>query len=264
VYRGWKMDLRRYRLQQFAPDEIAALVRRGTDTLRDLADGGPVSAFRAGGWCLQPFDRLRQPLLDAGVCIDSTVYAGGVQRGSAQAYDFRAAPRLSRWRFDADPLRPDPNGPFLEVPIASHAVNPLLYWRLALLRKSGAEQHRTMGGEAMRPSRADLARKLLLPSASVVSFDGIKAELLEPALAEHRRRGLDDFVILGHPKALTPHGLDQLEAFVERHRRRERFVGLDHYAAELRQARTVASRGAAPRAPQPPQPLSPLAAALAP
>jgi hypothetical protein len=240
---GWQMDLRRYRLHDHDDPTITSLVQCGVHTLRDLSDGAPVSAFRAGGWCLQPFSRLRQPLLDAGIRIDSTVYSGGRQSGGAHAYDFTRAPALSRWRFDTDPLQPDEHGPFLEVPIASCSVSPLLYWRMAFARKAGLERHRSLGGgEPMRPARADLARKLLLPGSSVVSFDGLKSELLEPALADYRRKGLDDFVIIGHPKALTPHALDVLDGFLARHRG-ERYMGLNgclHEAAPALRQRSTA------------------------
>lgn len=229
----WIMDMRRYRLQSLDEGRIGALAFRGARLLRSLSDGAPVSAFRAGGWCLQPFGPLRQPLLDAGIRIDSTVYPGGHQTGATHHYDFTQAPAMSRWHFDTDPLQPVHNGAFLEVPIASVRAAPSLYWRMALVRKAGLERHRTPGGgEALRPSRADLLRKLLTPTVSVASFDGLKADLLDPALAAYRRRGLSDFVILGHPKALTPHGLGRLDAFLAAHRR-EHFVGLNDYLRHL-------------------------------
>ncbi len=232
----WQMDLRRYRLHAFADAEIAEMARVGAEALR--AFGGPVSAFRAGGWCLQPFDRLRQPLLDAGIRIDSTVYAGGVQGGGAHDYDFRGAPAASRWRFDTDPLVPVDDGPLLELPIASHTAGPALFWRMALARKLRLARHRPLGeGVAVGPSRGDLARKLFGTTHSVVSIDGLKAALLEPAWRAARERGQQDFVVIGHPKAMTRWSLEQLARFLHRHGD-ERFVGLDAYRALLAPART--------------------------
>lgn len=212
---AWRLDLARYALHSFEPAEIEGIVKRYLDALRDL--GGPSAgrAFRAGGWVIQPFGALKSALAQAGVAIDSTVFAGGHRGGTVQPFDFRAAPAKSRWRFDDDPLAEAPNGRFLEVPIASHRVSPTFYWRLACARKAGGARHRAFGdGEAIAMEGGDLARRLAAPSTSVVSVDGYKSRLLEEAAASYRRRGLEDFVVIGHPKALTPFSLERLDHFL--------------------------------------------------
>lgn len=215
----WQLDLQHYRLHDLDDAMLAYAVRAGTQALREIAGGQAVTAFRAGGWCIQPFERLRSPLLEAGITVDSTVYAGGWQAGPGPGFDFREAPLASHWSFDTDPLVPVPGGPFLEVPIASHAVSPLFFWRLAALRRLGSARHRALGdGEAIALSRSTLLRKLLWPSHSVVSIDGLKAGLLQAAWQRHQRRGSSDFVVIGHPKALTPFSLAQFDAFLLRQR----------------------------------------------
>ena len=229
---GWVQDLRRYRLHDFSDAEIVDLVCDGAETLRALSQWQSVSAFRAGGWCLQPFERLALPLKAAGISIDSTVYAQGREAGAGRRYDFTAAPALSRWRFELDPLQPVDDGHFLEVPIASQTLSPAFFWRLAMTRMLRSGEHRRFGdGAAMPMSRADLWRKLTQASTSVVSLDGLKATTMRSALADHRRRGLQDFVIVGHPKALTQHALRRLELFVHAHRG-DHFMGLNDYLAE--------------------------------
>ncbi len=225
----WQMNLQRYRLHDFADADIAEMTLLGAEALRAFGGSGTVNAFRAGGWCLQPFERLRQPLLEAGIRIDSTVYAEGVQSGGAHHYDFRGAPAASHWRFDTDPLVPVDDGPLLELPIASHTAGPLLFWKMALARKLKLARHRPLGhGEPVGPSRGDLMRKLFGRTHSVVSMDGLKAGLLEPAWRAARARGQEDFVVIGHPKAATRASVEQLARFLHRHAD-ERFVGLDGY-----------------------------------
>jgi hypothetical protein len=231
---GWSHQLDRYRLHDFSDAEIRHIVSNCTSMLQSLSAGQPVAAYRAGGWCIQPFERLRPALLTSGIRIDSTVYAGGRQDGLGQRYDFTSAPALSLWRFDDDPLVPCDAGEFLEVPIASHRVSPLFYWRLALAKKLRLGPHRALGeGEAMHPSRDDLRKKLMQSTVSVVSIDGLKSSFLEAAYRAYQRRGMQDFVIIGHPKAFTPYSLGRLDAFLTAHRN-ERFVGLNHYLAECR------------------------------
>ena len=212
---GWRLDLARYALHAFEPGEIAGIVRRYLEALRDLGGPSAGQAYRAGGWVIQPFAKLRDALREAGVAIDSTVYPGGYRAGPVQSFDFRSAPAKSRWRFEDDPLEEKADGAFLEVPIASRRVRPDFFWRLALAKKAGGPRHRAFGdGEAIAMDGGDLVSKLAVPSTSVVSIDGYKSSFLEDAAADYRRRGLEDFVVIGHPKALTPFSLDRLDQFL--------------------------------------------------
>ena len=212
---GWRMDVSRYALHAFDPDAIRGIVSRYSGVLRELAGPRSAYAYRAGGWVIQPFHKLRDALRDTGVTIDSTVYAGGRSDGATQPYDFQGAPAKSRWRFDADPLVEDPNGAFLEVPIASRRLTPAFFWRFAAVKKLGGARHRAFGdGAAIAMESGDLVRKLLTPTTSVVSMDGYKSSFLERAADDYRRRGLEDFVVIGHPKALTPFSLERLDAFL--------------------------------------------------
>jgi hypothetical protein len=245
---GWSHRLDRYRLHDYSELEIRHIVSDCSATLRSLSAGQPVTAFRAGGWCIQPFDRLRPALSACGIRIDSTVFAGGRQDGPGQRYDFSTAPALSRWRFDSDPLVPSDAGAFLEVPIASHRVSPRFYWHLALAKKLRLGQHRALGeGEAMHPSRNDLLKKLLQPTVSVVSIDGLKASFLEAAYQSYKRRHMQDFVIIGHPKAFTPYSLDKLDAFLQNHQD-DRFVGLNHYLPQCKPSRDALVQLVQPKA----------------
>jgi peptidoglycan/xylan/chitin deacetylase (PgdA/CDA1 family) len=212
---GWKIDVSRYALHAFEPDAIRGIVARYSGVLRELAGPRSAYAYRAGGWVIQPFHKLRDALRQAGVTIDSTVYAGGRNDGATQPYDFQAAPAKSRWRFEADPLVEDPNGAFLEVPIASRRLTPDFFWRFAAVKKLGGAKHRAFGdGAAIAMESGDLLRKLVRPTTSVVSMDGYKSSFLEQAARDYRRRGLEDFVVIGHPKALTPFSLERLDAFL--------------------------------------------------
>ncbi len=211
----WQIDVSRYALHAFAQDEIATIVSRYAGVLRELAGPRAAYAYRAGGWVIQPFNKLARALRDAGVSIDSTVYANGRSGGSTQPYDFAGAPEKSRWRFGADPLVEDANGAFLEVPIASRRVHPEFFWRFAAMKKMGGKRHRAFGdGRPIAMEGGDLVRKLVRPTHSVVSMDGYKASFLADAAAQYRERELEDFVVIGHPKALTPYSVDRLDAFL--------------------------------------------------
>lgn len=212
---GWDIDVRRYALQSFSPAEVHDIVGRYTAVLRELAGPDAAFAFRAGGWVIQPFQGIRSALLAHGVTIDSTVFAGGLSESPVQPYDFRGAPAKSRWRFDADPLVEAPHGPFLEVPIASRTLPPSFFWRLAAARKLGGARHRAFGdGAPLAMEGGDLRRRLTRATNSVVSLDGYKASFLAQSAREWQALGHEDFVAIGHPKALTPYSLERLDQFL--------------------------------------------------
>ena len=178
---------------------------------------------------IQPFAQIREQLRKVGICIDSTIFAGGTSDSDTHQFDFTDCPSESHWYFENDPLVAAPKGSFLEVPIASIKLPPTLYWRLALTKKLGGAIHRSFGdGSAMSLSPGDMFSKLSRWTTSVVSLDGYKASFLERAFAQYRNCDKTDFVIIGHPKALTPYSLQKLDHFLSAHRT-ENFVGYSMY-----------------------------------
>src|ERR1043166_4528695 len=55
----WIIDTRRYKLADFNEIEIADIVTRYKKVLTDLT-GKKIFAYRAGGWCMQPFSRIKK------------------------------------------------------------------------------------------------------------------------------------------------------------------------------------------------------------
>ena len=57
----WVLKTERYRLHDFSEKEIEEIVFRYKKVLTDIV-GDRVFAFRAGGWCLQPFAKIKAAL----------------------------------------------------------------------------------------------------------------------------------------------------------------------------------------------------------
>jgi hypothetical protein len=242
---GWEFRMETFALPRLAEREIDEIVAENVAFLRSIAGSQAVFAHRAGGWSIQPFGRVSGALARHGIWLDSSVIPGAHRTHEWQPFDFRGAPAESRWRFEADPARNDPDGRFVELPIASMRLSPAHYWRHALARKLGGPRHRTYGdGIPTAVSTAESVGKLTRPTVSPVSVDGFKASRLAVELRRHERRaGARDFVVIGHPKALTPFSVDSLEEFVAAQTRsgRHRFVTLSDLREELQVAVGVAS-----------------------
>lgn len=125
-------EFQHYSLSAFTENEIADMFKEGTDFLNKLAGevepGYRVCAFRAGGWAVQPFDKLRKGFSEAGIKIDSSVAHGACGKNQYSWFDFRNAPSDEMYHFDDDVCRKEEDGEFLEVPISSS--NRWLFYRL--------------------------------------------------------------------------------------------------------------------------------------
>lgn len=214
----WIIDFSRYRLHTFPDAGIHRIIKDYTSLLGDIS-GKEIFAYRAGGWCLQPFEKLSKALADNGIWLDSTVYYKGFSDEPTRWFDFTNSPDKPYWHFSHDPLKEDLNGKFLEVPISSVRISPFFYWRLLLSKFTGSTVHKTYGdGSSMRWTKLQYLKMLTSYSYSVASIDGFKASLLSKAYKQGRTRGTDIiFNLIGHPKALTPYSINRLAEFVSQH-----------------------------------------------
>ena len=92
----WIMKTDRYKLDDFSDEEIDQIVTEYKDILFQHT-GKKVFAYRAGGWCLQPFDRVRAAFFKAGIELDSTVFPNGYFMQGNYYYDFRGCPDKGKW-----------------------------------------------------------------------------------------------------------------------------------------------------------------------
>lgn len=211
---GWNFDLTRYRLDAFSENEIEDIFYRYKNVLEEITKK-KINTYRAGGWCIQPFEKLKKAFLKCDLKIDSTVFYKGKNTTKTQWYDFEKAKDLDSWMFSNDPCIEDKAGPFLEIPIASTKVFPSFFWKFVFIKKSGSKKHKPYGdGHASPTSNTQIRRLLTKSSYSVVSMDGFKASLLNKAYKTYSKSGKNNFVIIGHPKAFTDYSLNKLDKFM--------------------------------------------------
>ncbi|WP_222982687.1 hypothetical protein [Flagellimonas meishanensis] len=215
----WIFDTKRYKLKDFADNEVMEIVTRYTQILQRIS-GKPPVAYRAGGWSAQPFEPIKKALEANKVFIDSTVYPQGFYDSQNQAFDFRKVrPFQDAYIFSDDLTEPDENGHFLELPISSIRVSPFFFWKFSLQKLGRAKQDKPFGdGLALSSSKKEILRLLTTWSYSVVSVDGYKASLIESAFKKYAKSSKDNrnFVLIGHPKAFSAYSLNKLERFIEK------------------------------------------------
>jgi hypothetical protein len=217
----WHIIAKRYKLSDFDDENIERIVATYKQKLESLTAPDSIFAFRAGGWCIQPFEKFKSAFIKNNISVDSSVFRNGKYSSEQYSYDFTNVPDLSSWNFDNDPCKPK-EGPFKEIPIGSIKNSPLFYWKLFLLGRINPYEHKPLGDGV--PIAAPGMRKKLLTqfTLNTVSVDGYNAALLNKALRQHK--GKNELVIIGHPKSLTRFGLKALDRFISENKNKHQFT----------------------------------------
>lgn len=203
-----------YKLTDFQDDEILEIVTRYKQKLEAISEK-PVQGFRAGGWCLQPFDRIRPAFIKNNIRFDSTVYPGAYFETEHYFYDFRTAPGdKGHYRFEDDLCKENEQGFFTEYPIASWKYNPLFYWQLYGWGRLRPDRHKMIGDGMFIPQPGKKYTNLTRSGWNHVSCDGYYASVLKKVTKTYAAKGRTDLVVIGHPKSMTRFGLEKLDAYI--------------------------------------------------
>ncbi|MBK7128524.1 MAG: hypothetical protein IPM74_00905 [Crocinitomicaceae bacterium] len=219
----WIMKTNRYKLDDFSDFEIEQIFIKYHQALTSIT-GYSSQVYRAGGWCIQPFSRIKKAFDSAGILIDSTVFPGGKSIVGNYSYDFTNSPKKSSWKFSQDVCVEDKQGNFLELPISSHYYNPLFFWKLFLLGRLDKYNHKPLG-DGYPMSTPGLRKKMLTKGMLLsASTDGYFVTRLDQIIQQNTKRNFDEMVVLGHPKACTRYALKKLEEFIERNKNMHQFT----------------------------------------
>jgi hypothetical protein len=210
VQGDWEFANTRYQLRDFSRGEAADIVTRYAETLREICGMNPAS-YRAGGFCIEPFDVVGPWLKKAGIDVDSSVVPGAYLQDRDKGFDFRTAPAEDWWYFDRSPAIASQQGDFLEIPITSQKLPFSYYWRRMARRLGNTSAAHTFGnGSPRRIGRREVLRRLAgLSRTAEVSVDDPKASELERLAGRLPARRICH--IMGHPKNLSLKSLLFLE-----------------------------------------------------
>lgn len=212
-----------YKLSDFDSTESDAIVRKYKAYLEQLI-GRKVNAFRAGGWCIQPFDHLKNVFKETGIKIDSSVISGDFMMTHNYAIDFRDAPIKSKYKFEDDVCQEDDQGSFLEYPISSLRYSPLFFWRLYILGRLSPDNHKMIGDGIFLSQGGRKKRVLRTFTSSHVSSDGYYASKLNAALDKSINMEQEEMIVIGHPKGNTKFSIKALRKFIEKNHKKHQFI----------------------------------------
>ena len=115
-----------YSLWSFPESEIVKMFIEGKQLLESIArDVDPhyeICAFRAGGWAVQPFDKLKKAFVESEIKVDSSVAYDAYYKCDFSFYDFRynKLKDIEIYKFEDDVLNMCETGSFIEIPITTY------------------------------------------------------------------------------------------------------------------------------------------------
>jgi len=223
----WVVNTTRYKLSDFASDDIEDIVYRYKSAISEIT-GKTVFVNRAGGWCIQPFQKLKTALMNHGINADSTVFRNGKNKVAPYDYDFTNAPDKTSWSFEEDPVKEKQDGYFTEIAISSIKVSPLFYWKLFLVGRLNPYMHKPLGDGRHVISKGYRRKILTSFTQQSASFDGDNVKLLDKTLQVMMKKG-NELVVLGHPKAVSRYSLKKLEDFIRCHKTNHNFTTFSEF-----------------------------------
>ena len=212
-----------YKLSDFSTENIDDILERYCAAFHQFTGQHP-TAFRAGGWCVQPFLLVADKLKSLGISYDSSVMPGIAFQSAHYSFDFRNAPDKGCYRFDKDVCEEYAKGSFTEIPISVMLYSPWFYWRLYILGRLFPSRHKMVGDGNFVPQPGRKKQSLTSAMLNHVSADGYFASKLQAYhdIASKKRR--THSVVIGHPKSMTEFSFEKLEQFISANRNKHRFI----------------------------------------
>jgi peptidoglycan/xylan/chitin deacetylase (PgdA/CDA1 family) len=212
----WIVPIEHYKLSDIPYSEAADIITKSKNALEEIIDD-KVTAFRAGGFSIQPFEPYAKLFEGLKIKNDSSVLCGCHYDSDNQQYDYRAAPYTDYYQFNKDICIADKKGIFNEYPISTHITSPLFWWKLSLLKIFNTKEQKIFGdGKSIETTPESIISRLTKPQMGFACMDGYKASLLVKMYHQQIKKFGEkaNFVVMGHPKLATLFSLRALDRFI--------------------------------------------------
>lgn len=223
---GWIMDLDHYKLSDVPKEKLSASFKKGVDII-ESATGKKMQAFRAGGFSLCSYEWYGPLFKENGIILDSSVKPGEKENSKYQIYDYRSAPSSkSPYRFNKDVCKETKDDDaFFEMPISSSKGVLWLYY-FFFLRKKYKRLYKpsmkfgdgySVNTQASKAGKLwDVFKKLFGRYAYTATIDPtFNIEILSCVYEDYKRKGMENLVLIGHPKSATDISIKNLEQFID-------------------------------------------------
>jgi hypothetical protein len=174
--------------------------------------------YRAGGWCIQPFEDFRPFFEKYAIQYEFSVRPGYKQLTTAHQYDFVNAPSKSIYNFEADLLTEDADGRYQEFTISSikkitgvyNFLNRLLYKTIFRKGNKGFGNGTTVYAEPIDANAACWKNNADMEMVSIENMTAAKLQAYKSFISN-----ANYMQFLSHPKLINNHHLTCLNLFLK-------------------------------------------------
>ena len=217
----WIMDFEHYKLSDIEDTKLIPLFAKSKSLLDEIC-GYSTIAYRAGGFSINDCRIFPKLFKDNGIQIDSSVVIGSHFESSTLSYDYRKAPQKDSWRFFDLVCKEDVNGPFTELPIGTYKSFGIMFYlnKIKTLQNPQGNYKRWGDGVSVVSiySKWHFLKEKIRNAFSCMpqnaSIDTIGSRDLEESF--YRQKG-KFFVVISHPKNLSPQSIHDLLHFIDNH-----------------------------------------------
>lgn len=200
----------RYSVSSLTKEERETVFNRSYKILesicKEVVPSYKISAFRAGGLCIQPFDNIKNILKNLEINIESSVSPGLKNNSLTHKYDFTSINFIEPYFFSEKLEVPTKKGFFIEFPILNYQVSFLE--RLLQKVKGVNPSHKIFGdGKANGPKSTTKSNPIDKFKASTYIFS-VDGDYYEELLFKKLKNSKAEFItLLCHPKLLSEQSL---------------------------------------------------------
>ena len=201
-----------YKLHLLGQERIQELFQRSIDLIENITQQ-KVKSFRAGGFCIDPFDQIKPAFELFDIKYDFSSAPGMYLRsGNEYDFDFSDAPKLLYYSFNNDVNIPDPQGNFVEFPLSTYNNNP--FYRIINNVLLKVNKDNIFGdGTGIQQNLSFFSRlisKRLGFSTTMLTLDQIDHTLFKYVIINKFRK-TPLIVIISHPKTVSNVALKNLD-----------------------------------------------------
>lgn len=224
----WRLNkIGKYRFHNISEAERSSVFDGSVDLLKEIIHhvqpGYRVDCYRAGGWCIQPFEDFKPYFIRHNFKYDMSVLGGFYLFSNAQYFDFSSAPEKNIYCFEDDVTIEKQKGRFTQFNISSIYIN--VFSRLLdkiflkyLYKIKG--DHTFTRGQGQIAVKSDMQKPTAIKGHDISDSkkERIAVELLTkiklPLYIEFFNKN-NYMHFISHPKMLTQHNHKMFDSFLK-------------------------------------------------
>ncbi len=208
-----------YKIGSLSSETIKTVFTDGISLLNSVANqvdkSYRVLAFRAGGWCVEPFSKLKELFLDHHIVIDSSVVSRMVLDGKVHQLDYSSIRPCTHYYFSDTIYEQAENGNFMEIPINQYHISVIekICWKIrSRLNKNRSKVFGDgIGLRSVAPKSYFVKLLEFIKTGQDLQFT-IDGYVDYNCMSKAIKQWNGDYVsLVAHPKTLSLSSLDAIE-----------------------------------------------------